>query len=191
LKVQDYTFSKAVRKDTGLLDFFADLKNILNFGRYVKRVVSTPPTHTGEAGEEVHYISGKVKRRYWYDATNSTWQYSPVIVATVSLIDQDAAIGATTLFTPSASGLYRVQVYQVCTVAGTGGVLATTIGWTDDEQAQVSKPASDVDLTVLGEAASGILFLRGTPVAITYTSTAVGIAGGAEFALFIVLEQLA
>lgn len=153
------------------------------------QIISSVPTHTGDDGEHSLYISGKIKRLYFYDPTNSAWNYLTPMVATASLTGQTAAIGATTLFTPSAAGTYRVSVYQVCTTAG-AGTLATTIGWTDDEQAQTTKPASDVNLANLGEAASGVTFIQATAVAITYTVTAAGIAGGAAFSLYITVEQL-
>jgi len=154
------------------------------------QIITSVPTHTGDNGEHSLYVSGKIKRLYFYDPTNSTWNYLTPMVATVSLTGQTAAIGATTLFTPSAVGTYRVSVYHVCTKAGTGGTLATTIGFTDNSQAQTTKPASDVDLTSKGSAASGVVFIQSTAVAITYTVTAAGIAGGAEFDLYITVEQL-
>lgn len=190
MKLQQYEISRRLRKDTALLDFINDVTRIINLGRYQTKIITSVPTHVGDDGEQSLYISGKIKRLYFYDPTNNTWNYLTPMVATASLTGQDAAIGATTLFTPSAAGTYRVSVYQVCTKAGTGGTLATTIGWTDNAQAQTVKPAVDVDLTVLGEAASGVTFIQATAVAITYTSTAVGIAGGAEFDLYLTLEQL-
>lgn len=178
-----------MRKDIALLDFINDVTRIINLGRYQMRIITSVPTHTGDDGEHSLYISGKIKRVYFYDPTNSTWNYLFPMVATASLTGQDGAIGATTLFTPSAVGTYRVSVYQVCSKAG-AGTLATTIGFTDNTQAQTTKPAADVDLANLGEATSGIVFIQSTAVAITYTVTTVGIGGGAEFDLYITLEQL-
>ena len=188
--MQSYEVSRKLRKDTALLDFMNDVRLILNFGRYQNKIITSVPTHVGDDGETSLYISGKVKRQYFYDRTNSTWNYLTPMVATVSLTEQGSAIGATTLFTPSVVGTYRISVYQVCTTAGSGGTLATTISWSDNAQAQTNKPASDVDLTSKGSAGSGTLFIQSTAVAITYTSTAVGIAGGAKFSLYITVEQL-
>jgi len=190
MKLQGYELSRQLRKDTALLDFMNDITQIINLGRYQMQIITSVPTHTGDDGEHSLYISGKIKRLYFYDPTNSTWNYLTPMVATASLTGQLAAIGATTLFTPSAAGTYEVSVYSLCSKAGTGGVLAVTIGWSDNTQAQTTKPAVDVDLTVLGEASSGVTFIQATAVAITYTVTAVGIAGGAEFDLYITLEQL-
>ena len=189
MKVQDFEFSKTVRKDVGILDFVENIKIILNLGRYQMRVVATAPTHTGEGGEHLLYISGNTKRLYWWDDTNETWQYSASVVASASLTGQDAVIGATTLFTPTATGVYEVSVYQVCTTAGTG-TLTTTIGWTDDAQAQTMTPASNIDLSGKGNAASGVAVIQATAVAITYTVTIADIAGSPEYSLYIRLKQV-
>ncbi len=190
MKIPQIEFSRRLRKDTGLLDFKSAVTQLLNFGRYQMRIITSVPTHTGDAGEHSLYISGNTKRMYFYDPTNSTWNYLIPMVATASLTAQTAAISVTTLFTPSVAGTYRVSVYQVCTTAGSGGTLATTIGFTDDAQAQTTKPAGDVDLTSKGSAASGIVFINSTAVAITYTVTAAGIGGAAAFSLYITVEQI-
>ena len=190
MKLQDFELSRRLRKDTGLLDFIDNVKYILNLGRYQMRIITSVPTHTGDDGEHFLYISGKVKRLYFYDPTNGVWNYLTPVISNIALTDQGAAIGQTTIFTPSASGVYRVSVYQVMTTAGSGGTLATTIGWTDDEQAQTSKPASDLDMTSDGTASSGVLFLRSAVAAIHYTVTTAGIGGSPKFALFILTEQL-
>jgi hypothetical protein len=66
------------------------------------------------------------------------------VVAREALAGQTEELGPTTLFTPDADGLYRISVYQNCTVGGSEGSLATKIGWTDDSQAQLAKPAPDI-----------------------------------------------
>ena len=190
MKLQSVELSRQLRKDTSLLDFIDEVTKIINFGRYQMRIVTSVPTHTGDDGEHLLYISGKIKRKYFYDPTNSTWNYLTPMVATVSLTEQGAAIGATTLFTPDAVGTYRVSVYQVMTTAGSGGTLATVIGFTDNEQAQTSSPAGNLDMTLLGAASSGTLFIQSTAVAITYTVTTAGIGGSPKFSLYITVEQL-
>ena len=173
-----------------MLDFINDVTRIINLGRYQTKIITSVPTHTGDDGEHSLYISGKVKRLYFYDPTNSTWNYLTPMVATASLTGQTAAIGATTLFTPSAVGTYRVSVYQVITKVGTAGTLATVIGWSDNAQAQTSKPASDLNMTVLGVASSGVLFIQSTATAITYTTTIAGATGAPEYDLYLTLEML-
>ena len=155
------------------------------------RVVSTVPTHTGEGGEHLLYISGKIVREYIWDDTNSTWYYLVPMVATASLTGQTGDISATTLFTPSAIGTYRVSVYMVCTTAGDAGTLSCTIGWDDDAQSQTVKPATDIDLSGLGNASSGVTFIQSAAsVAITYTVAIAGKVGSPAYSLYITLEQL-
>src|SRR3990167_4995660 len=121
MKIQDYSFSTDTRKDINLLSILDDFKDLINNGRYQMRVVSTVPTYTGEDGEHLLYISGTTRRLYWYDATNATWQFlqwsssglaHATVIATVQLTAQSSNIGATTIYTPSAAGLFRVSVYQ-------------------------------------------------------------------------------
>lgn len=189
MKLQQYELSRALRKDTALLDFVNAVTQILNLGRYQLRISSTVPAYTGDDGELVLYISGLIKRLYFYDPTNSAWNYFTPMVGTVSLTGQTAAIGATTIFTPDAVGTYRVSVYMVCTTAGTG-TLSCTIGFTDNHQAQTTDPASSIDLSGAGNASSGVTFIQSTAVAITYTTAIAGLAGNPEYSLYITLEQM-
>lgn len=182
-----------------MVDFINDVAKIINLGRYQMRIVSSVPDWTGEAGEHLIYISGTVRRLYWYDATNSTWQFMEwnssglahaTVVKTVQLTGQTGDIGATTLYTPTAAGLYRVSTYSVCTTAGGGGTLDVNIGWTDVEQAQTSKVVNALDLTGAGNAASNTLFISSEVAAITYAAAIAGKVGNPEYALNIVVERL-
>ena len=198
MKIAEQELSPKLRKDVNLIELFNNIGSILNNGRYQMRVVSTAPTWTGEQGEHLLYISGTVRRFYYWDDTNSTWQFiehnnsglgQATIVGTVALTNQGAAIGATTIYTPAASGMYRVSVYHLVTTAGTG-TLTTTIGFTDDEGAKTVVPASNIDLSVDTQANTGHSFIRSTAAAITYTVTIAGLAGSPKFSLWIVLERL-
>ncbi len=164
------------------------------------RIVTTAPTWTGEDGEHLLYISGTVRRFYWYDPTNSTWQFiewnnsglgQATIVATVALTAQASTIVATLLYTPAAAGTYRVSVYHLITTPSVAaGTLDTTILWTDDESAKTSLPAAQLNLTVDNSASSGTVFIRSTATAINY-STTIGSGDGAQrYSLFIVVERL-
>ncbi len=191
MKLQEYQFSRNIRKDIAFLDFVSDIKTIINYGRYQQSISSTIPTYTGDDGETVLYISGNIKRFYFFDLSNTTWNYLTPMVSTVSLTGQTATISATALFTPQAVSTYRISVYHICTKAGTGGTLATTIGWTDNGQAQTTKPAGDINLTAKGNAASGMSFLQSvSSVAITYTATVSGASGAPEYDLYMTLEQM-
>jgi len=163
------------------------------------RVLSAVPTHTGEGGEHLLYISGTVRRFYFWDDTNSTWQFiewngsglaHATVVATVSLTGQTASIGATALYTPAVAGLYRVSVYHVCSSAGSSGTLDSTISWTDITQAQSTTPAAQINLNGKGNAASGNIFISSTAVAFTYATTVAGEGGAPEYDLHISVERI-
>ncbi len=197
--MQEYTFSKESRKDISLVDFINDINKIINFGRYQMRVVSSVPTHVGEEGEFLLYVSGTVRRLYFYDITNSTWHFlqwgtagfsQATIGASVSLTGQTAAIGATTIYTPAAAGTFRVNVYHICKVAGTAGTLATVIGWSDVIGAKTISPAADIILDSTANGATGMSFLVTTASAITYSTTLTGGAGNPQYDLHIVVEAL-
>ena len=199
MKLQDFDFSNKLRQEITFLDLVSELRNILNLGRYQMRVVTSVPDWAGEGGEHLLYISGTIRRFYWYDDTNSTWQFiewnnsglgQATIAAIVSLTGQTGNIATTTIYTPPAAGLYRVSVYALCSKAGTGGTLAVTIGWSDEVGAKTLKPASDVDLTSTANGSTGAAFIRATAVAITYTTTITGGAGAPEYNLHIALEKL-
>ncbi len=198
MKLQDYSFSKESRKDISLVDFINDVTKIINFGRYQMRVVSSVPTHTGEEGEFLLYVSGTVRRLYFYDITNSTWHFinwntagfgQSTIVASVALTGQTGAIGTTTIYTPSAAGTFRVSVYMICTTAGTG-TLSCTIGWTDIVGAKTQSPAGNVDLASTANGSNGASFIATTATAITYSTAIAGLAGSPQYALYITLEAL-
>jgi hypothetical protein len=198
MKLQDLTFSNKFRQETDFMDFVNEVRNILNLGRYQMRVVTTVPDWTGEGGEHLLYISGTVKRFYWYDDINSTWQFiewnnsglgQVTIVATAQLTGQTADISTATLYTPAEAGLYRINVYMICTTAG-GGTLSCTIGWTDIIGAKTLKPTADVDLASTANGAVGTSFISSGASAITYATAIANKTGSPQYALYLVLERL-
>lgn len=198
MKIQDFTFSRETRKDTALVDFINDINKIINLGRYQMRVVSSVPTWTGEEGEHLIYVSGTVRRLYWYDITNSTWQYlewnatgefTPTVVASVSLTLQTASISATTIYTPASAGIYRASVHHLCSVAGAAGNLNSTILWTNIIGATSVIPPAQVNLASAGSWGSGIVTFRSTATAIQYSTTVVN-GAGSKYSLDIALERL-
>jgi len=199
LKIEDFSFSAKFRKETDLLDFVNDVKNIVNLGRYQMRVSTDIPTWTGEGGEHLLYISGTVRRLYFYDDVNSTWQYlewntsglaHSTIVATAQLTAQAGDILATTLYTPAAAGLFKINVYHICHTAGAAGTLNTLISWTDAVSAKTLSPASDITLTSTNNGATGNAFFNSAAAGITYTATITGGAGSPKYNLYLTLEQL-
>lgn len=199
MKLQDYTFSPQTRKDINLLSLFDDLKDLINNGRYQMRVVSSVPTFVGEEGEHLLYVSGTVRRWYWYDITNGTWQFinwntagfgQSTIVANVQLTGQTGDIATTALYTPSAAGLFRISVYQICTTSGTG-TLSCTVSWTDASGAKSTSPAATVDLSSTSNGATGMTFISTTASVINFATAIAGKVGSPQYAIYIVLEALA
>jgi hypothetical protein len=199
MKIADHFFSKLLRKDVSFLEFVDEIRNIINLGRYQMRIVSSVPTWTGDDGEHLLYISGGVRRLYFYDGTNSTWhfiewnasgEFTPTTVANVSLTGQTASIAQTTIYTPGAAGLYRASVHHLCTTAGTGGTLDTDIHWTNDVGTTSTKPAPQISLTTAGNWGSGIVIIRSTATAIKYSTTVSGATGSPQYALWVTLERL-
>lgn len=188
MKIPEYIFSNKLRQETDFMDFSNDVRNILGLGRYQMRIITSVPTWTGEGGEHLLYISGGIKRLYWYDDINSTWQYIEQVTK-VTLTGQTGDIGATTLYTPLAAGLFRVSVYMICTTAGTG-TLSLTLGWTDIVGAKTLKPTADVDLASTANGATGEAFISATTAAITYTTAIAGKAGSPQYAVYMSVENI-
>jgi len=198
VKLRQFEFSKQTRKDNDFVDFANDLTQLINNSRYQMRVVTTVPTHIGDEGEFLLYISGTIRRFYFYDSTNNTWHFSQwgtsgfsqtTIVSTIQLIDQGDDISTAIVYTPSSAGLYRVNVYMICTTAGTG-TLSATIGWSDISGAKTITPTSSVNLNSTANGALGTSFLSCEPVAITYATAIAGKAGSPKYAIYISLEAL-
>ncbi len=97
MKLRGYEFSKITRKDTGFIDFVNDLSNLINNARYQMRIVTSVPTWTGEEGEFLLYISGTVRRFYFYDPTNSTWHYLEWSAEANVIVLPTGSVGATEL----------------------------------------------------------------------------------------------
>lgn len=82
---------------------------------------------------EVNAISGKVLS---YAGIPTVSNGTPAEYATIDLTGKTAAITATTLYTPAATGMFRISVYAKVTTAdgassSLGGSTGLTIGYTD------------------------------------------------------------
>lgn len=121
-----------------------------------------------------------------------TFQTSfPTRVANIALTGRTANIGTTTLFTPPATGVYRVSVYLFDSVAdATAGTVSATITYTDNSQAQ-SLSTSSIILATLGASTNSTFFFEATSGnAISYSTTHTGIFGAAAYDLYITCERL-
>jgi hypothetical protein len=115
----------------------------------------------------------------------------PIIVNQTSLVNQTSNIGLVTLYTPNATGTYRVSVYQVDTQSSLAGTLSTTISWIDDSGTQTQKPAGDISLTLLTSFSNGISYIEAkTGTNITYQTTLSGVTGTPKYSLYITVERL-
>ena len=111
------------------------------------------------------------------------------VIMTIPLTGQTGDISTTTIYTPVAAGLFKINVYMICTVAG-GGTLTCTIGWTDIVGAKTLEPASGVDLSSTANGAVGTSFISSGASAITYATAIAVKTGSPQYALYLVLEQL-
>jgi len=127
--------------------------------------------------------AGSVNIRWQTDGSGNDSAYVPISAqeltsSNVDLTAQAANIVTSTLFTPTASGLYRVSAYLiVTTVASTGASTSTlpslTIGWTDTDNATpqtiVLTPTNAGNLLTTYQQASCVIDAV-TAVAITYAT---------------------
>jgi hypothetical protein len=126
---------------------------------------------------------------------------SPTIVASRALTGRTTMIPATTLFTASATGLYRMSAYIAMSTPGTTGCpWDLTVGWTDDAGAeeaseilQLSADAKPPSAYGYGEnALTQTVIMRvvaGSEV--TYNVPATGCSGdNGTYELFMTLERL-
>jgi hypothetical protein len=115
----------------------------------------------------------------------------PQIVAKQSWLAQSAALAATTIFTPTADGLFRVSAYIEVSVGSNRGPSAQ-MTWTDDHAAQNNSGLiGGVDTagnwTINGNYATrAFRATNGNPIKIATTIN----AGSGTYDLYVVIEQL-
>ena len=112
------------------------------------------------------------------------------VVGSVNLTAQTGSISNTTIFTPSAAGMYKASVYMVTTTAGSAGTVSCTIGWTDSAAAQTATPASTLTLTSNTYSSGIAVIYSAASDAITYSTTVSGAVGSPAYQLVISLERL-
>jgi hypothetical protein len=113
----------------------------------------------------------------------------PCIVASASLTGQTAPVPLTTIYTPPASGLFRVSTYL--SVTRTRSVTPTwilTLGWTDDNGPRSTTTSATQNGANANAATAVIQAVGGQPVA--YRTGLQGEAGETTYNLFVVVEQL-
>jgi hypothetical protein len=126
---------------------------------------------------------------------------TPTIVASRQLTGRTTMIPTTTLYTASATGLYRVSAYISMTTPGTNGCAwYFNVGWTDDAGAEAVSNLENVrnnyvppnDYGIGENAFTQTMIVRavaGSPI--TYTVPATGCSGdNGTYELFITAERL-
>ena len=122
---------------------------------------------------------------------------SPVIVARGNLVNQTAEIPQTTIYTPSATGLYRLSAYTVETVPVDiqNAYWSFNLFWTDDGGAQANY--SNVYQPVLGgfgtatwTPGSVSVFRANAGQAVSYSVTLAGGTSGGTYSLYYTLEKI-
>lgn len=125
-------------------------------------------------------------------ASISQAQLTPIIVARVNKPSQTAPIGTTTIYTPIASGMFRMSVYMELAIADPSSFSSWSMGanWTDDVEG-----VGTGGLIVLANSGmsslSGSVLIRavaGTPI--TYFVDLGGAPDNSAYSLYIVLERL-
>jgi hypothetical protein len=121
---------------------------------------------------------------------------TPMIVAKGKLVNQTATIPQTTIFTPSATGLYRLNAYMVETVPGSPNIYwAFNLFWTDDAGPEVNP--DNMFLAAVGgfgtptwTPGSVSIFRAEAGQPISYSVTLAGGVDSGTYSLYYVLEKL-
>jgi hypothetical protein len=119
-------------------------------------------------------------------------QQSVQIVARANLLNQTGGTPLLTLFTPPATGLYRVSVYGVTTVSDSGGNASVDIDlfWTDVAKAQIASMGS-VSLNTQGATSSDSIIINaigGKPV--SFLLQVGTVQGSPMYCMFFSAERL-
>ena len=133
------------------------------------------------------------------DASPTT-AIGPAIVAHGNLVNQTAPIPATTIFTPTQTGLYRLSIYGTMLTAAynSGTSWSVYVSWTDETTSQNQQVLWSYDSSLAPFLSSGAnnfygqvaIFeaKAGTPVA--YSTTQIGPPDGTSYSLHYTLERL-
>jgi hypothetical protein len=124
--------------------------------------------------------------------TESTSSYvtipAPNVVATVALFNQSNGIGATTLFTPSTTGLYRISLY-IRQSATSVSEYTLAVTWNDQAGSEEFQTSVGDTLGLEAVAERPVRFVAGQPVSYDVGISA-GIGTPPQYEFAIALEQL-
>lgn len=111
----------------------------------------------------------------------------PCVVASVSLTDQTTSVSHVPIFTPTATGLYRITYYEASSPI-LGSSWAFEWDWTDDFKTRNYGPFTLSRGSYFNASVPAARVLAGQPI--TYTITAGSHAEGTSYNLFATVEQL-
>ncbi len=100
-----------------------------------------------------------------------------------NLLAQTASISATTLFTPSADGLYQVSVYANVTTTDPTATMSVTITWTDDSGAQSSTVISGLAFATTAYSPATLVIKAKASTAVQYSTSLTGATGSPQYTL--------
>lgn len=154
------------------------------------QIVAVPSPVLGEMS-----VASDTGAFYYYNGSAWVTVYPttpPSPLATVSLTHVAANISTTTLFTPTSTGLYSINVYTVCTTGdAAAGSANLNITYTDDSGSQSLTPFNTQPLATTGVNATSyqpIELVSGHPI--QYSTSVSGTYGSAQYSLYITLTQL-
>lgn len=107
----------------------------------------------------------------------------PCVVASVSLTNQTMSVSRVPIYTPTASGVFRITYYFEADAQGIGGSWILTFGWTDDLKPQTIPPVGVQPGTYFSYVLP-VRDLGGHPI----TYSVMGNTG--SYSLFAIVEQV-
>jgi hypothetical protein len=148
-------------------------------------IVILAPLSLPNAGQRMWEVNATTGLTLSYGGIATVSNGQPAEYATVDLTGQTAAITTTTLYTPTATGMFRVSVYAKVTTpdgasSSLGGTTGLTIGYTDGTDsvaqttvAQLAKETGATGIVNAGNTTAtkllgSVMILAKTGVAITY-----------------------
>ena len=139
--------------------------------------------------------TGLIRRTWqvWLRNLTNTVNDAPVRIQTVSLANQAASIGTTSIpSVPLSTGLYRVTWYlRITTAAATSSSLTVSFGWTDDTVTMsLSGAAVTGNTTTTSQTGTALLSAdNASPVTYATSYTSVG-TPAMQYALNLILEAV-
>ena len=97
--------------------------------------------------------------------------FVPIVVAKQSFLSQTAPLPITTLYTPTADGDYRVNVYIVMSppVPSLGGQAYARLTWTDEFQTYSAQGWATAMNSIQGQQSNVIHSVGGQPIQLNVT----------------------